>query len=192
MVSARTLRPWFTKGLESTFHTLKSIQHRASSITMSSQNEPNMVWKDKTGFTTLIYMGHEVSLNALRKCQGALEDETRTLLVDTLLFGHPFHVDIPSLCDDMGNKQAGYSLFTDRVNAEALGPIDQLADHILHTQSPRCALWRLSSPRHAAHSLESIIHFHPVNSVDRRGSHLSEAQENGQSSWSAQQDDRRD
>ncbi|KAI0629102.1 hypothetical protein C8Q77DRAFT_1161753 [Trametes polyzona] len=89
VVSARTLRPWFTKGLESTFHTLKSLQHRASSITMSSQNEPNMVWKDKTGFTTLIYMGHEVSLDALRKCQGALEDETRTLLVDTLLFGHP-------------------------------------------------------------------------------------------------------
>ncbi|KAI0633912.1 hypothetical protein C8Q77DRAFT_1217292 [Trametes polyzona] len=133
VVSARTLRPWFTKGLESTFHTLKSLQHRASSITMSSQNEPNMVWKDKTGFTTLIYMGHEVSLDALRKCQGALEDETRTLLVDTLLFGHPFHIDIPSLCDDMGNKQPGYSLFTDRVNTEALGPVDQLADHVLRT-----------------------------------------------------------
>ncbi|KAI0628002.1 hypothetical protein C8Q77DRAFT_1068933, partial [Trametes polyzona] len=133
VVSARTLRPWFTKGLESTFHTLKSLQHRASSITMSSQNEPNMVWKDKTGFTTLIYMGHEVSLDALRKCQGALEDETRTLLVDTLLFGHPFHINIPSLCDDMGNKQPGYSLFTDRVNTEALGPVDQLADHVLRT-----------------------------------------------------------
>ncbi|KAI0628493.1 hypothetical protein C8Q77DRAFT_1220921 [Trametes polyzona] len=133
VVSARALRPWFTKGLESTFHTLKSLQHRASSITMSSQNEPDMVWKDKTGFTTLIYMGHEVSLDALRKCQGALEDETRTLLVDTLLFGHPFYIDISSLCDDMGNKQAGYSLFTDRVNAEVLGPVDQLADHVLRT-----------------------------------------------------------
>lgn len=131
--SARTLRPWFTKGLESTFHTLKSLQHRASSIAMSSQNEPNMVWKDKTGFTTLIYLGHEVSLEALRKCQGALEDETLSLLKKTLLLGHLFNIDITALKDDMGNKQAGYSLFMDRVNTDTLGPVDQLVDHILHT-----------------------------------------------------------
>ncbi|KAL7278856.1 hypothetical protein ACG7TL_006687 [Trametes sanguinea] len=132
-VSARALRPSFTKGLESTFHTLKSLQHRASSITMSSQNEPNMVWKDKTGFTSLIYLGHEISLDMLRHCQAAMEEETVKLLKDTLLFGQPFHIDLAALKDDMGNRQAGYSLFTDRVNADALGPVDQLADHILAT-----------------------------------------------------------
>ncbi|KAH9852007.1 hypothetical protein C2E23DRAFT_860305 [Lenzites betulinus] len=114
----------YNMGLESTFHTLKSLQHRASSIVMSSQNEPNMVWKDKTGFTTLIYLGHEVSLEALRKCQ---EDPPPRPL---------FNIDIAALKDDMGNKQAGYSLFTDRVNSDTLGPVDQLAGHILPPQ--RC------------------------------------------------------
>ncbi|KAL7284912.1 hypothetical protein ACG7TL_002226 [Trametes sanguinea] len=131
--SALALRKWFTKGRESTFHTLKSLQHRASSIVMSTQNEPNMVWKDKTGFSTLIYLGHEVSLDALRRCQAALEDATASLLKDTLLFGHPFSLNIADLHDDMGNRQAGYLLFSDRVNQDVLGPVDQLADHILST-----------------------------------------------------------
>ncbi|KAI0323904.1 hypothetical protein GY45DRAFT_1349651 [Cubamyces sp. BRFM 1775] len=137
VVSIRALRPWFTKGYESTFHTLRSLQHRASSIVMSTQNEPNMVWKDKTGFTTLIYLGHEISLNGLRKCQRAMEDATISLLTDTLLFGHPFSIDITRLKDDMGNKSPGYSLFSDRVNQDILGPVDQLADYILKTPALR-------------------------------------------------------
>ncbi|KAI0348885.1 hypothetical protein OH77DRAFT_1548212, partial [Trametes cingulata] len=61
-VAARSLRLWFTIGQESTFHSLRSLQHRASSIVVSTQNEPNMKWKDGSNFTTLIYLGHEVSL----------------------------------------------------------------------------------------------------------------------------------
>ncbi|KAI0759145.1 hypothetical protein BD413DRAFT_496258 [Trametes elegans] len=94
--------------------------HRASSIVVSTQNEPNMKWKDGSNWSTLIYLGHEVSLDALRRCQGAIEDATRALLQDTLLFGHFFPIDIAALKDDMGNSQPGYSLFTDRVNAQVL------------------------------------------------------------------------
>ncbi|KAI0365170.1 hypothetical protein BV20DRAFT_909139, partial [Pilatotrama ljubarskyi] len=136
-IAARSLRPWFTIGQESTFHSLRSLQHRASSIVVSTQNEPNMKWKDGSNFTTLIYLGHEVSLDALRRCQGAIEDATCTLLQDTLLFGHPFTIDIAALKDDMGNSQPGYSLFTDRVNAQVLGCPDQLIDHILCTPALR-------------------------------------------------------
>ncbi|KAI0775642.1 hypothetical protein BD413DRAFT_436072, partial [Trametes elegans] len=132
-VVARTLRPWFTIGQESTFHLLRSLQHRASSIVVSTQNEPNMKWKDGSNWSTLIYLGHEVSLDALRRCQGAIEDATRALLQDTLLFGHFFPIDIAALKDDMGNSQPGYSLFTDRVNAQVLGARDRLVDHILCT-----------------------------------------------------------
>ena len=94
---------------------------------MSTQNEPNMKWKEGSNFSTLIFLGHEVSLDGLRHCQGTLEDVTAELLSTTLLFGHPFHIDISALKDDMGNTQPGYSLFTDRVNADTIGPVDQLA-----------------------------------------------------------------
>lgn len=135
--SARDLRPWFTKGRESTFHSLRSLQHRASSITMSTQNEPDMVWKEGTNFSTLIYLGQEISLEALRECQGALEDATKKLLEETLLLGHHFPIDIAALSDDMGNKEAGYSLFEDRLNADVFGPKDQLANYILNTPALR-------------------------------------------------------
>lgn len=135
--SALDLRKWFTVGCESTFHSLKSLQHRASSITMSTQNEPDMVWKEGTNFSTLIYLGKEISLEALRECQGALEDATKKLLEETLLLGHHFPIDIAALTDDMGNKEAGYSLFEDCLNEDVLGPKDQLANYILNTPALR-------------------------------------------------------
>ena len=85
---------------------------------MSTQNEPNMKWKDGSDFSTLIFLGHEVSLDGLRRCQGTLEDVTAEILSTTLLLDHPFHIDISALKDDMCNTQPGYSLFTDRVNAD--------------------------------------------------------------------------
>ena len=129
----RELRPWFTVGSENTFHALKSLQHRATSLVMSTQNEPSIKWKSGSKQTALLVPGGEVSLEGLQQCQGDLEDATLKLLTQDLLFGHTFPIDIAALKDDMGNKEPGYSLFTDRINQEILGPIDQLAQHILET-----------------------------------------------------------
>ncbi|TBU54974.1 hypothetical protein BD310DRAFT_826822, partial [Dichomitus squalens] len=135
--AARSLRLWFTEGSESTFHTIRTLQHRASAITMSTQNEPNMKWKDDSNFTSLIFKGHEVSLEKLATQAAALEDYSRQLLTEVLLFDHPFFIDISQLKDDMGNSTPGYSLFTDRANEPVLGFTDQLTQHILDTPSLR-------------------------------------------------------
>ena len=129
----RELRPWFTVGSENTFHAIKSLQHRASSLVLSTQNEPNIKWKSGSKQSALLVPGGEVSLSGLQQCQGALEDATLKLLTQTLLFGHSFPIDIHALKDDMSNKEPGYSLFSDRLNRDILGPIDQLAQHILDT-----------------------------------------------------------
>lgn len=102
---------------------------------MSTQNEPNMKWNDGSHFSTLIFMSHEVSLKGLCCCQGALEDATSELLSTTLGLGHPFHIDTSALKDNMGNTQPECLLFTDRVNADTIGPVDQLAQHIIDTPS---------------------------------------------------------
>ena len=128
---------WFTVGEESTFHTIRSLQHRASALVMSSQNEPNMAWKEDSDHTVLIFKGAEVSLSNLVKCQGALEDYSVSMLLNDLLFGNHFPIDISKLRDDMGNSVPGYSLFTDRLNHSVLGPVDQLAQHILDTPTLR-------------------------------------------------------
>ncbi len=125
-------QPWFTVGEESTFHTIRSLQHRASALVMATQNEPNMAWKDGSDHTELIFKGAEVSLPNLVSCQGALEDQSIKVLYE-LLFDQQFSIDISKLKDDMGNSIPGYSLFTDRVNRPVLGPVDRLAQHILDT-----------------------------------------------------------
>lgn len=130
------LRQHFTVGTDSTFHSIRSLQHRASSLVMSTQSEPNMKWKQNSKKTTLIYKGGEVSLEKLQQSQGALEDKTVATLTH-LLFDHPFHIDLTALKDDMGNTTPGYSLFTDRANAHILGHVDTLAQHILDTPSLR-------------------------------------------------------
>lgn len=123
--------PYITTGQESTFHTLRTLQHRASSIVMTTQNDPNMMWKEGSDFNSLIYMGHEITADNLRICQGAMEDETLSLLQAKLLFGHSFYIDIPNLKDDMGNVTPGYSLFNHRPNAMLFGYKDQVAHLIL-------------------------------------------------------------
>ena len=60
----------------------------------------------------MIYCGDEVKLEDIRECLGAMEGETALLLEDQLLLGHHFPVDIPSLKDDLGQKDPGYSLFS--------------------------------------------------------------------------------
>ncbi|RPD67669.1 hypothetical protein L226DRAFT_577055 [Lentinus tigrinus ALCF2SS1-7] len=129
----RSLQPWFTVGQESTFHTIRSLQHRASALVMSSQNEPNMAWKDGSDYTVMIFKGGQVSLPNLISCQAALEDRSIHILLHDLLFDHNFSIDISRLRDDMGNSDPDYSLFTDRVNRPVLGPVDRLAQHILDT-----------------------------------------------------------
>ena len=130
-------QPWFTINKESTFHTIRSLQRRASTLVMSSQNDPNMAWKEDSNYTVLYFKGAEVSLPNLVDCQGALEDQSMQLLLHNLLFDHPFYIDISKLKDDMGNSVPGYSLFTDRVNRPVLGSVDALAEHILATPSLR-------------------------------------------------------
>ena len=100
---------------------------------MSTQSEPNMAWKHGSNFQTLIFKGHDIGLDKLAALAATIEDYCRTQLTETLLHNHPFFVDIPHLTDDMGNTTPGYSLFTDRVNEAMLGPIDQLAQHIIDT-----------------------------------------------------------
>ena len=104
---------------------------------MSTQNEPNMKWKGGSKKTALVFKGHEISLDSLATQAAAIEDASRRLLTEVLLFNHPFFIDIPSLTDDMGNTTSGYSLFTDRVNEPALGYIDQLTRHVLNTPALR-------------------------------------------------------
>ena len=140
------LRRWFTEGHDSTFHSIRSLQHRATSLAMSTQNEPNMTWKQGSKKTALLFKGGEVSLTGIQACQGALEDKTVSTLT-SLLFNHLFHIDLKALKDDMGNTTPGYSMFTDRANASTLGPADALAKHILSTPSLRTQFVVVSNDR---------------------------------------------
>ncbi len=113
------------------------MKNHASTLAEFDRKEPNMWWKRGSNSTVLTYFGHDISLDGLRRCQGALEDATRKLMQETLLLGLHFPVDFPSLVDDVSNTEPGYSLFLDPANREALGPLDQLAQAILDSPELR-------------------------------------------------------
>ena len=128
---------FFTTGHETTFHSMYSLQHLASSISMSTQREPAMTWKEGSDHTCLIYRGIPITVSHIQDIVGHLEDVSVKLLREILLFNHPFHIPIDKLRDELGNNEPGYSIFTNAYNRQFLGPKDQLLTHILNTRHLR-------------------------------------------------------
>ena len=129
----RQWQPFYSTGKETTFHTLQSLQWRASSIVFATPSEPTMAWKEGSNHSTLIYKGKEISVSRLQNCVGAVEDAAAELLQHKLLFSHDFPINITALQDDMGNTEPGFSLFNYRPNVEVFGFQDALALHIMTT-----------------------------------------------------------
>lgn len=56
-----TLAPWITEKYDSTFNSLRSLQHRATSIAESTMALPSMYWLDREHFQTMLYEGSPIA-----------------------------------------------------------------------------------------------------------------------------------
>ena len=89
------------------------------------------MWKEGSNYSCLLYRGGKVTVDGIRRCVGALEDETVRLL-RKLLFEKRYTIEVSKLRDEMGNIEPRFSLFTYANNIPILGDRNRLIRDILN------------------------------------------------------------
>ncbi|KAJ3505325.1 hypothetical protein NLJ89_g7481 [Agrocybe chaxingu] len=109
-------RPWFIEKVESTFNSLRTLQHFASSIAYQTINLPRIWWTDTEAYRTMLYHGYPVTLANITSMLSALEVQMKDVYEVQLLYSLDVSVSYTTLFDDLANKEAGYSFTTDPKN----------------------------------------------------------------------------
>jgi hypothetical protein len=131
-MAAEQLSVWFQEKHDSTFNSLRSLQHVASSISYSTISLPKIWWIDREHHRSLLYKGYPIQFSAFPAMFAAIEDEMVHLWQEELLCGLPLKVQYGRLYDDLQNTRPGYSFVTDERNT-CFGNRMQLLQAILDT-----------------------------------------------------------
>ncbi|KAI0323861.1 hypothetical protein GY45DRAFT_1263921 [Cubamyces sp. BRFM 1775] len=144
-----------TEGATSMFHNIHHLQVYASSLVRDAQKDSDIQWHHGSNYSSVNYHGNEVKLEDIWECLGTMEDETVSLLEDQPMSGHHFPLDIPSLKDDLGQKDPGYSLFSEERNLSS-GDEDALLTYIINTPSLRQEFKRRIDSNHIQWNLPRL------------------------------------
>ncbi|KAF8873488.1 hypothetical protein BD779DRAFT_1477005 [Infundibulicybe gibba] len=132
------LIPWYTeKVVDSTFNSLRSLQHRATSAALETQGLPCIWWQDPPTYHTLLYRGHELKFSDFQKTFSEMELAAMELWEKQVLCGLPLRTEYSSLTDDLRNKSVGYSFLRDTRNATAFPYEDMLINAVLGNENLR-------------------------------------------------------
>ena len=121
---------WFTEKVDSTFNSIRSLQHRASSIAYSHISLPRIWWTDVEHFQTLLYRGHPIHLRDIKKMLSAMERQACATWEEDVLMSLDIRADYDTLHDDLSNNDVGYSFATEYRN-EAFHDQTHLISRIL-------------------------------------------------------------
>lgn len=126
----KLLEPWYTEGNDSTFNTIRSLQHRASAIVYAQHSLPSVWWLNRDSFETMLYEGHQINFGDVCKIFVELEDLVIQLWEEKIILGLDLQVGYGLIADDLTNSQVGYSFISDPRNPFQKNK-DQLMDTIL-------------------------------------------------------------
>ncbi|KAJ3551763.1 hypothetical protein NP233_g13016 [Leucocoprinus birnbaumii] len=132
LVRCKEMSIWFTEKHESTFNSLQSLQHRASSIAYTTMTTPLIWWVDNKNWTELLYRGARVSIQAIRNSIADLDAEMIDVWENQVLCGLDVRINYPNICDDTSSKRVGYSFLTDSRNPQLQHPtalLDAIQKH---------------------------------------------------------------
>lgn len=107
---------WFKEKNDSTFNTLCTYQHYASSLAYNEPGVPNVVWMDRTTYQTMRFKGHTVEFNKITTLFSNLETNAIKIWENDVLMGLPLQVKYTEITDDMGNSSVGHSFISDPRN----------------------------------------------------------------------------
>ncbi|KAI6140236.1 hypothetical protein BKA82DRAFT_4363753 [Pisolithus tinctorius] len=103
------LGSFFVENTQYTFSRLRSLQHRASSLSYDTMSLPQVWWTDTKTWKTMLYRGEQVDFADLCK----VFEETEAKLVEAweqgVLMGEDIRVDYDKIAEDLINKDVGYS-----------------------------------------------------------------------------------
>lgn len=129
---ALLVQRWHTEKVESTFNSLRTIQHLASSIAYSTMSLPNIWWTDLETHRSLLFKGYPIDFKSFPSMFQAMEQEMMGLWQDRILCGLPLRIEYSTIFDDLSDKSPGYSFQTDRRNS-CFSDRTILASAILHS-----------------------------------------------------------
>jgi len=109
---------WFTEKEESTFNSLRSLQHRATALAKSEISMPRVVWTDRTSYRSMRYAGDRVQFDQFNTVFSAMERDAITIWEQDILLGLPLRVSYSEISDDIANNDVGYSFIFDRRNRQ--------------------------------------------------------------------------
>lgn len=113
------LSTWFTERRESTFNSVQSLQHYASSRAHGTVLPPMLFWLDPESERRMAYQGDVIELDSVISMFAALGEEMVTLWENEVSLGlHTQLVIRPmtDVADDLSNRSVGYSFLTDERN----------------------------------------------------------------------------
>ncbi|KAF8633670.1 hypothetical protein AX17_004413, partial [Amanita inopinata Kibby_2008] len=113
---AKAYEPWHTEKEDSTFNSLQSLQHRASSLAYSTMSLPRVWYTDRVSFRTLLYKGNKIHFQSLCDTFISMEQEAKELWEKEVLLDLPLKFTYGMLKDDLSNTAAGYSLLSESSN----------------------------------------------------------------------------
>lgn len=115
-LAAQDLSVWFQEKHDSTFNSLRSLQHIASSISYTTLGLPKIWWIDREHHRSLLYKGSPIQFSAFPLMFAAIEDEMVKIWEQDLLCGLPLRVQYGRLYDNLENSDPGYSFVNDSRN----------------------------------------------------------------------------
>ena len=80
---------WFTEKVDSTFNTVCTLQHYASSLAHQERGLPVVVWMDQINYRTMRFKGHTVEFEKLTTLFTNLENDAIRIWEQDILMGLP-------------------------------------------------------------------------------------------------------
>ncbi|KAG5633746.1 hypothetical protein H0H81_005578 [Sphagnurus paluster] len=130
------LSPWYTEKVDSTFNSLRSLQHRATSIALSTMGPPHIWWEDRLAFRTMLYQGNRIQFDDICKLFVELERLAVEAWEQDVLCGLGIRINYGNLVDDLTNRSVGYSFISETRNPFHANR-DLLLEHILTSPTLR-------------------------------------------------------
>jgi hypothetical protein len=135
--ATRSLQPWFTEKHDTPFNSLRSLQHRASSIAYTTTSMPTIYWTDRENWTSLLYKGHPLNLDMVYQVITTLEEDLVSTWEKKVLCGLKIRVDYNTVREDLTDQSVGYSFLIDNRNKTSFGQRDRLLVAIVEDPSVR-------------------------------------------------------
>lgn len=124
------VQPWFTEKIASPFNSLRSLQHRASSIAYTTMSLPRLWWTDRKHYKAFLYQGTPIHVDQLRQIFLNLESDVVELWKNKILMGQSLRSDYVDIAEDLTNKDVNYSFLSDHRN-KCFHSRDRLLEAIL-------------------------------------------------------------